>query len=529
MDIPNDCKLVSVTQMQQIEAAADAGGHSYAQMMERAGQAVASELRHYVAPHRPPVLVLVGPGNNGGDGLVCARYLHEWGFSVRVYLWKRRTDSEHDYEMHFDKLVQRGVPTAHVDADPSLQTLYAWLQESEVVVDALLGTGANRPIQGTLAEILEMVQRAQRQRALICVGVDCPSGLNCDSGTTDPHTLTADVTITFAYAKQGHYKFPGVTQTGALRVVDIGTAPTLAEDIHTFVLTAEWVARWLPRRSANSHKGTFGKALAAVGSMNYAGAAYLSCGAAARVGAGLVTGAIPMPVWQPTATKLAEATWLPLPNTPSGQFDPSAAAELAEQVVRYSALLIGCGMGQSDATRSFLQNVLAAPLPPLLLDADGLNCLAQLDNWPQRLPDPVILTPHAAEMSRLCDVPISDVLENRWELAQRKAAEWNVILLIKGPYTVVANPAGDLAVLPVATPALATAGTGDVLSGTILGLLAQGVEPFQAACLGAWLHGKAGQICETEIGMAGVLASDVLARLPRAVRELAAQREKNIP
>ena len=516
--IPNELKLVRVAEMQRIEQRADAAGHSFATMMERAGAATARAVSHH-APQSSSVLVLVGPGNNGGDGLVCARHLHQAGWLVRVYLWKRRTDPDHDYEQHFAKLIALGIPTVHADDDPTLQQARAWLAEADVVVDALLGTGSNRPISGQLADLLAQVRTAKAERpAVLIVAVDCASGLHCDTGAVDPYTVAADATITFAYAKWGHYQFPGVAVTGTLVVADIGIAPHLAADVQTFLLRADLVRPWLPARPALSHKGTYGKLMAAVGSVNYPGAAYLSLAAAGRVGAGLITGAVAQPVWGVVAGRLPEPTWLPLPTglgEAAGLIDASAAPLLANALAGYTALLVGCGLGQHPTTQRFLQELLANPdLPPTLIDADGLNCLAKLPNWPQLLPAATVLTPHPAELGRLCNLPVAAVSADRWRLARDKAAEWKTVVLAKGPYTVVADPAGWMAVLPVATAALATAGTGDVLSGTIAGLMTQGVAPFLAACLGAWLHGTAGQLCADEVGVVGVVASDLLPRLP---------------
>ena len=522
--IPNELKLVSVAEMQRIEQRADAAGHSYATMMELAGAATARAVSNY-APHAASVLVLVGPGNNGGDGLVCARYLHQAGLPVRVYLWKRRTDPDHDYEQHFAKLVALGVPAAHADEDPDLQQARTWLTEADVIVDALLGTGSNRPISGQLAVLLTQVRTVKADRSgVLLVAVDCASGLNCDTGVVDPHTVAADVTLTFAYAKWGHYQFPGVGVTGALMVADIGIAPHLADDVQTFLLSRDLVRSWLPERPAVSHKGTYGKLMAAVGSVNYPGAAYLSLAAAGRVGAGLITGAVAQPVWNVVAGRLPEPTWLPLPTgsgEAAGFIDASAAPLIANALAGYTALLVGCGLGQHPTTQRFLQELLANPdLPPTLIDADGLNCLAKLANWPQLLTEETVLTPHPAELGRLCNLPVAEVSADRWRLARAKAGEWKTVVLAKGPYTVIANPAGWMAVLPVATAALATAGTGDVLSGTIAGLIAQGLPSFQAACLGAWLHGAAGQRCADEVGVAGVVASDLLLHLPAVMNGL---------
>ncbi len=529
ISIPDSAKLVTVAEMQAIERAADAGGHSYAEMMEIAGRGVARSIVERYGESRPNVLGLVGPGNNGGDGLVCARHLHQAGINVRAYLWKRSIDAAGDYEQHFARLVDLGVDCTHVDDDTDFSVLSDWLSATDILVDSLLGTGASRPIQGQLAALLQTVstQLEGKKRPLI-VAIDSPSGLDCDTGSIDPYTLSADLTVTFACAKHGHFLFPGAAFVGELFIADIDTGPELTTDLQTFVLTEEIVKQWLPERNQYSHKGTFGKIVLAVGSVRFPGAAYLSCAAAGRVGAGLVTGAIPEPVWTTVATKLAEPTWLPLAtgaDADNGAISEAALPQLEEALSDYNAFVLGCGLGQTEATQQFVVRLLTEVSPPAtIIDADGLNCLALQEHWQDLLPNNVILTPHPAEMARLCHLSVQEVVADRWNLARRKAAEWNTVILLKGPYTVVAEPGGLLAVLPVATSALATAGTGDVLAGTIGGLLAQHVTPFGAACLGAWLHGKAGEQCAVEIGPAGVIASDLLARLPHRMNLLRGSR-----
>lgn len=524
IEIEQATKLVTVAEMAALEKGADATGHSYATMMELAGRGVAESMLVRDA-NLGLVTVLTGPGNNGGDGLVCARYLHAAGVPVRVYLWKRRTEPEHDYQQHYAKIRALQIPTEHADDDDDFTTLRAWLAETDLVVDALLGTGANRPIEGQLATLLTQVREGQQTRAYAVVAVDCVSGLNCDTGAVDPAAIPAALTVTFAYAKHGHYQFPGVDVTGELQVIDIGIDPALAAGVKTFLLSEALIRRWLPARPNNSHKGIYGKLMAAVGCVNYAGAALLSCTAASRVGTGLVTGAVAKPVWPVVAGRLAEATWLPLPTgvgEEDGVIGESAAPLLLGALTGYDVLLLGCGLGQKPTTAAFVRAVLTA-LPELsgvLLDADGLNCLAKIEEWPTLLPAHVVLTPHAAELGRLCALPVAAVVKQRWRLAQEKAAAWNAVLLAKGPYTVIADPAGWLAVLPIATAALATAGTGDVLAGAIAGLLAQGLDPFRAACVGAWLHGTAGLHCAEALGTTGVLASDLLPHLPPIIRGL---------
>ena len=268
--IPHRSRIVSVAAMQALERAADAGGHSFAAMMASAGRHVADEI--LLRYNTRSVLVLVGPGNNGGDGLVCARELQEAGVQVRVYLWKRRTEPEADYEGHFQALLAAGVATAQVENDPNLDILNEWLRCS-VVVDALLGTGANRPIAGALATLLSTVNAARAAQRFRVVAVDCASGLNCVSGAVDPYTLHPDLTVTFAHAKTGHYQFPGAGYVGELVVSDIGIPAALSADIRTFALNDGLVGSWLPARPADSHKGAFGKVMLVVGSEQYPGAA----------------------------------------------------------------------------------------------------------------------------------------------------------------------------------------------------------------------------------------------------------------
>jgi ADP-dependent NAD(P)H-hydrate dehydratase / NAD(P)H-hydrate epimerase len=577
--IPSHLKIVSVEEMQEMEAQSDNAGHSYAEMMEQAGHAVANAITdEFPIAEETTVLVLAGPGNNGGDGLVCARYLHEMGYPVCVYLWKRRTDPEHDYEEHFARLQELGVESARLDDDEGFIQFEEWLDEATVVVDALLGTGANRPIEGELAELLDRVAAARPrhvddEEVLNIIAVDTPSGLNCDTGEVDPHTVHADATVTFGFAKQGQFRFPGADILGQLVVADIGLDPALAEEIQTFALDPHYLQDLLPERKRDSHKGTYGKAMAIVGSVNYTGAAYLCCASIGRVGAGLVTGALPQPVWLPIATALPEPTWLLLPHE-LGVISEGAATLINEKLDDYDALLLGPGLGQEETTRNFIRLLLSREarvarsvlpgsfkrlasaesvneeenqqeelvntpfgpvrrgsrakiateipkLPPMVIDADGLNNLAKIENWTDLLPEQVVLTPHPAEMARLCGLEsVKEVTARRWELAREKAAEWNAVVLLKGPYTVIAHPDGRLAVLPIATAALATAGTGDVLAGSITGFLAQGLDPFDAACLGSWISSRAGEMCEEEIGPAGTLAGDVLSFLPTAMNEL---------
>ncbi|MGQ9567046.1 MAG: bifunctional ADP-dependent NAD(P)H-hydrate dehydratase/NAD(P)H-hydrate epimerase [Anaerolineae bacterium] len=564
-------KIVTAQQMRDLERRAHESGHTYVDMMERAGRAVASVIRQ----DRPPteeqrVLVLAGPGNNGGDGLVAARYLAQQGYSVRVYCVRRSPEGD----VNYGRLQDLGVDVAHAEADEALATLQAWLDEADILVDALLGTGVSRPIEGLMREALDLARRhlrtegrafpssgtegtvwpaaptvsASARRPLV-VAVDCPSGLNCDTGALDPAAIPADVTVTFAYPKAGHFLFPGAAAVGALAVADIGIHPAFAEAVSTEVVTGEAVVALLPDRPLDAHKGTFGKALIVAGSVNYTGAAYLAAAAAARAGTGLVTVALPRPLHPILASRLAEATWLVLPHD-MGVIHRDAISVLEEHLEGYRALLLGPGLTQEKEAvrfvREFLQREVAhhppppigflkevpgtppppeptagPPWPPLVLDADALNALAQSEGWPQWLSGiRAVLTPHAGEMARLLGITPGEVQAARWRVASEAAREWNQVVVLKGAFTVIAAPDGRLAVNPFANPALATAGSGDVLAGILTGFLAQGLTPWEAAVAGAYVHGLAGELARQATGDAGVLAGDLLPRIPEALQRL---------
>ena len=534
-------KIVTVDEMRRIEAASDAAGHSYPAMMEQAGRAVAQAITARRHVRDKQILVLVGPGNNGGDGLVAARYLDEMGARVVCYLLKPR-DPAQDENL---RLVQRrGLEIILAAGDEKRDQLEQLANEADTIVDALLGTGARLPLRGALAGILGLIKQtlASRRQAprepLISpaasplskqdepfvVAVDGPSGMDYDSGALDKAAIPARLTVTFAYPKPGHFNFPGASALGELVVADIGTDPRLADDVTLELVTPDVVREWLPPRPLNSHKGTFGKALIVAGSANYTGAAYLAGAAATRAGAGLVTLALPAAIHTAVAARLAEATYLLLPCNQELGIVAEATPIVVEQLKNYDAVLLGPGLGQAEGTKDFVEALLAGVKKharPLVIDADGLNILAGMRDWPRQLPAASILTPHLGEMARLMECATGDIQANRVIAAQSQAAAWEQVVVLKGAHTVVATPDGQTAILPFANPGLATAGTGDVLAGTIVALRAQGLDPFEAAATGAYLHGLAGELARQEFGTAGMVAGDLLTHLAQAWQRVA--------
>ncbi|MEA3407849.1 MAG: NAD(P)H-hydrate dehydratase [Chloroflexota bacterium] len=560
-------KVISTQQMGEIEEAANAAGLPYDTMMENAGKAAALAARKLLHSPSSHILVLVGPGNNGGDGLVAARYLHAWGHHVTVYIWKR----ERERDPNLQKVQDLKIPIKRADQDAAFEALDALVQGADMILDALLGTGVKGSLRGDLPSLLSHVSEGlkphERQRTIpafrlltpsgpslrgaswqrepsspdrpLVVAVDTPSGLDCDTGEVDEHTLQADLTVTFAAPKPGLFLFPGAARVGKLLVVDIGIDPQFAADVPLQVATPESVGQSLPKRPLNAHKGSFGKVLIVAGSANYVGAPCLASEAAYRVGAGLVTLAAANAIYPSVTAKLTEATFLVLPDD-MGALTPAALPLIAEGAEDYDVLLVGPGLGTDKKTGAFVQTLLrgekqvrrpslgfevseAEPketftLPPLVIDADALNLMADKEQWWKELPTESVITPHPGEMARLLHCKVEEILSDRIGTATETAENWGCTVVLKGAYTIVASPTGEATIIPFANPALATAGTGDVLAGAIAGLMAQGLSGYEAAVCGAYIHGLAGE--KQPYGSGGMVAGDLLPELPKIMDQL---------
>lgn len=526
---PRPVKVVSVAQMQALEAASEQAGVSRDALMENAGLACARRMRQCLggaAGRR--VVVLVGPGNNGADGLVAARCLRRWGAEVCCYVARSRPADD----PKMTAALAYGITLLEAADDPDFYALSAQLARSDLIVDAILGAGRYRPLDGVIAAVAALVNRHRRENPRRrVIAIDLPTGVDPDTGAAHEHAILADETLALCFPKLGIAGFPGADHAGRITVLDIGLPPAVvaAANLPTEWITADWARLSLPPRPLNSHKGAFGHLLVIAGSRNFVGAACLAARGAHRAGAGLVTLAAPESVYHHAATQLTETIHLPLPEDGDGRIAPSAAALILERIGSYSALAIGCGLGWSDGGAAFIRRLLldgdrnaAAPLLPVVIDADGLNNLSQCENWPERLRAPAILTPHPGEMATLAALPTATVQSDRLAIAAQSAREWGQTVLLKGAHTIVAAPDGWRGILPFANPALAAGGAGDVLTGVIGGLLAQGVAPSAAAALGGFLHGAAAENARSAYGDAGVVASDLLERIPPVMRDLRA-------
>lgn len=539
-------KLVTVPEMLAIEKEADASGLSYAQMMENAGRGLADVILELFFDDGEGLeaLGIVGPGNNGGDTLVALEHLANNGWATYAYLIKRKTDE------YVERLEDAGGKIFFAEKDKKFETLKTFIETSDLLMDGVLGTGIKLPLKAPVPDFLMAVNDVLDvlDDPPYVIAVDCPSGVDSDTGEAADECIPADMTVTMAAVKQGLLQLPAYELIGDLATVGIGLPDDLSslEAVKAEVADEMLVSGLLPERPTNAHKGTFGTALVAAGSASYTGAALLAGKAAYRVGTGLVTMAIPSMLHGALAGQFSEATWSLLPHE-RGFIARGAAEKLVENFERATALLVGPGFGMEDTTGDFLKDLLtgdsaskkssgrigfirdqesatddsATQLPPMVIDADGLKLLAKIDDWHEKLPAPAVLTPHPGEMAVLTGLSTEEIQSDRLEIAKKYAEEWGHVVVLKGAFTVIAAPDGTATVIPVASPALARAGTGDVLAGLIVGLIAQGVDAYDAAIAGAWIHAQAALIAAEAYGStASVLAGDVLDAIPDVMSDL---------
>ena len=533
-------KLVTVNEMKQIEEEANLSGYPYAEMMEDAGTGIARFIHSLFADIKPDLSAIgvVGSGNNGGDTLIALEHLQKQGWTCLAYLVRSRPAG--------DPLLLRareaGCQAASLEKDVDFKQLNAWMEHADVLLDGILGTGAQLPLRKDIAAVLKDI--ANQPSMPFVAAVDCPSGVNCDTGDAAAETLQADLTLCMGAVKQGMLKLPAFQYVNDINLIPLkfDGKSTCWEGIQTIVVDEGILEEAFPTRPLDAHKGTFGTLMVAAGSVNYTGAALLAGKAAYRSGVGLVQMAVPSSLHSALAGVFPEATWLMLPHE-MGVISSSAAEVIWENLDRATALAVGPGLGTEPATRDFLKNLLSgekggvekgaigflgqkekhnlagkSKLPPVVIDADGLRLLSQLPDWPGLLPAESVLTPHPGEMAALSGLTVEDIQKERIEITRRFARKWNCVVVLKGAFSVVGEPGGQCAVIPFATPALARAGTGDVLTGIIASLLAQGKHPYLAARAGAYLHALAGLSAAEKLGTpVSVMAGDLLEEIPNAI------------
>lgn len=521
-------KLVTAKQMQGLDAAAiEKYNIPGIELMENAGQAaVAAIINTFGPPADRLITILVGPGNNGGDGLVIARLLHLEGGRPEVYMMVAADKLHGDARTNFELLKKLPVPIHYLRNHDTTGPLKDHISRSWLVVDSLFGTGLTRDIAGRFAEVVGLVNNADCP----VVAVDIPSGLCSDTGRPLGVCVRADLTVTFGLAKTGQVTYPGKSYVGELVVADIGIPPEAVQQLATgYEVLDDQVGTLLPRRKPTAHKGTCGHLLIVAGSTGKTGAAMLCAKGGLRCGTGLVTLCVPYdlnPIFEAT---LCEAMTVPLPFS-KGFCSIEDYPQVVEAVAGKSGVTLGPGLGMEKQTAELVKKLYQECNLPMVIDADGLNILARETGTIQNPPAPRILTPHPGEMARLAGCSTGDIQNNRLQAAQDFARQNQVYVILKGAATVIAAPDQRTAVSPTGNPGMAAGGMGDVLTGIIGGFLAQGLSPWAAACLGVYAHGLAGDLLAAKNNnyFAGYLASELAAELPMALQSLYSQPRREL-
>jgi ADP-dependent NAD(P)H-hydrate dehydratase / NAD(P)H-hydrate epimerase len=511
-------KLITSEQMQALDRRTITDGRiPGTTLMERAGAGVVTYLEQTLGALRGKTIsILCGKGNNGGDGFVVARLLHQRQAKVTVWTMAPVSAFSREAAVMYRRFI-RVAGASKVRPFASKETLGPLLQDSDLLVDALLGTGLSSDVTGSYADAIDAINEAHRP----VWAIDLPSGLHADTGTILGRAVQASFTVTFGLPKLGLYLNDGIDLAGLVRVVDIGIPPPYIEavDSRTTLITDSFVRAALPVRRPSSHKGTFGHAGLIAGSIGKTGAAAMAANAALRVGAGLVTVAIPSSVNDVLEGKLVEAMTAPMPETKARTFSRSSLDRLSAFIAARTAVAIGPGLTTHPETVDLVQALVKTLNRPAVLDADALNALAGRASLLTQCKTPPIVTPHPGEMARLePDASAQSVNADRIGTATRFARERGVFVVLKGARTVIARPDGAVAICPTGNPGMATAGTGDVLTGMMVGLLAQGLPSWDAACVATYLHGYAGDLAAMTRGQAGLIAGDVIEHIPDTLK-----------
>ena len=555
-------KVVTAAEMRQIDQDTIEGiGIPGIVLMETAGSAIVRAIeQHYSACRR--IGILAGKGNNGGDGIVIARQLAHAGRDVHLFLLsppESFTGEAHinlqiakNLKLRIIELIpdtskdknhpeKGGLGDYNEDRSPpekgrgspyglhtvdslggfSREATLTHLASCELLVDAILGTGLRGEVRDPIATIISAINNLP----IPTLSVDLPSGLDADTGNPLGTCVQADRTVTIGLPKRGLLVHPGAELAGKLEVTDIGFPEQVieAQDIKANWTTASQAAKWVPRRPAVSHKGTYGRVCIVAGSTGMTGAAALASEAALRAGAGLVTLAIPKHLNPILEGLLPEVMTLPMPETEAGSLAASGTSTILEFAERTkSVLAIGPGLSQNPETTTLVHQLVRENQKQglglrMVIDADGLNALAQTKELLSFLNGEAVLTPHPGEMARLTNTSIPTLEADRISTAQQFANEHSVTLVFKGAPTVTGTPNGDVWINSTGNPGMATGGMGDLLTGVIAGLMAQGISSEKAAALGVYLHGLAGDIAAERLGMPGLIASDVLKAVPQAI------------
>lgn len=501
--------VLTAAETRALDRETEARGTPVAVLMERAGLAVArAALGLAGGAYGRRAVVVCGKGNNGGDGLVAARHLSRWGMKAEVFTLD--PSLREPAATNLRAVERAGIVVRPFDS----VTVRRSLERADVAIDAVFGIGFRGAAEGEYAAAIELLGAAGAP----VVAVDIPSGVEGDTGAVRGPAVVADVTVTFGAPKLGTILFPGAAAAGVLEVADIGFPADLLVAEAGLLDGGDVRAVW-PARGPETHKRRSGVVLVVAGSRRMTGAPRLVWAGASRAGAGLVTVAAPEGALDTIQASLDEATFLPLPEGPEGSTSEAAWRTLSVRLEGFDAVAVGPGLSTDDETPAFVRRLVRESPVPLVIDADAINAFAGRARDLAGRAAPAVMTPHAGEFVRLFDMPISELADDRVGLVRKAAAETGCVVLLKGSRSVIASPDGEVAINPTGTSVLATAGTGDVLTGIVAALLARGVPALDAAAAGAYVHGVAGRLAAERTGE-GTVAGDVARAVPEAVRRL---------
>ena len=489
-------------------------------LMENAGRGAVRFLARQIPDvHRKRVAVVAGRGNNGGDGFVMARYLAQAGTDVTVYLLAVQNRVQGDAAANLKLLRPLNIPVVELPDGEAFEKHRPALRHHDLWIDAILGTGLKSDVKGYFKTVIDFINHRSLSRKQPIFSVDIPSGLDSDTGQPHGTCIRALATATFAYPKIGHQTYPGLTYTGNLDVVDIGIPPFIADRIapRQWLATEQRIADILHKRPPDSHKGRNGHLLVIAGSTGKTGAAAMTAASAMRAGTGLVTLGVAEGLHAVLENQVVEVMTHPLPQTAAGVLGEPALDDILALLTGKNVLALGPGLGTDPQTVQLVKSILIRCPVPLVIDADGLNCLADNPELFTKAKAPPILTPHPGEMARLSGDTTAAIQSDRITHARRFARRYGTHLVLKGARTVVAHPDGRVWVNPTGNAGMASGGMGDVLTGVIAALVAQGYKPEDAAVAGVYLHGAAADIIAEICGPIGYLATEVMKAIPQAL------------
>ncbi len=477
-------------------------------LMEMAGSRVA-EYVMLKYPERGRVVVLVGPGNNGGDGLVIGRLLKKAGYSVSLWSTVKAGAYRGEAGVNEKYLLKAGFPIKRLSQKLDLDLFREEVACSQLIIDSLLGIGTDRQVEGIMAEIIDIINESD----IPVVAADIPSGVNADSGAVMGMAIRADQTVTFATLKTGLMLHPGAKLAGEIIVGDIGVPEALLTEESCDLITASFVRSLLPERPVDAHKGSVGRVLIVAGSPGMSGAAVLAAESAFHGGAGLVYLAAPESACSTLEAKTLEVIVIPLPEKAPGIIDPSAAELIINHARICDVMAVGPGLDTGEVTSELLYKLVQLSPVPMVFDAGALTALGQKMNMLRSARHVPVITPHPGEMARLIGKSASEVQSSRLETALTNTGLWNCVIMLKGPNTIIASPGGQVAINPTGGPSLSTAGSGDLLTGLVASFIAQGIPQENAARAGAFMHGLAGDLIPPGRGH---MSRDILARYKEA-------------